>query len=237
MEEEADPPAFVKARMRAKQAQIYEENLKLSSPELLAQLALTQEKVEEILEKRKIIENELAERENCITKVAVVQTSLNNVLSSDNHLIHKSLADNGSTSEQSTENDNISSPSLHSNAGSEQSLNNRTCDDKTTSQDGDDPSHTQDSVCTTVNQNNNGNFEADCSQRDTENLNTSTNAQLNSNRTSKFNVNASKAEAKKQEYLDTIKKLNYDNENATVNGEGKVKKCEDEEENEEGKKI
>ncbi len=46
LEEEADPPSFTKARQRAKQAQVYEEKMKLNSAELLAQLALTQERVE-----------------------------------------------------------------------------------------------------------------------------------------------------------------------------------------------
>ncbi len=66
LEEEADPPSFTKSRERAKQAQVYEEKMKLSSSELLAQLALTQEKVEVVLSHRKIIEQELDSRETVL---------------------------------------------------------------------------------------------------------------------------------------------------------------------------
>lgn len=62
LEEEADPPSFTKARQRAKQAQIYDESAKYASPELLAQLASTQERVEAVLAKRKIIEDDIANR-------------------------------------------------------------------------------------------------------------------------------------------------------------------------------
>ena len=62
LEEEADPPSFTKARQRAKQAQIYDETVKCAAPELLAQLASTQERVEEVLAKRKVIEEDIADR-------------------------------------------------------------------------------------------------------------------------------------------------------------------------------
>ena len=62
LEEEADPPSFTKARQRAKQAQIYDESVKYAAPELLAQLASTQEHVEAVLAKRKIIEDDIANR-------------------------------------------------------------------------------------------------------------------------------------------------------------------------------
>ena len=62
LEEEADPPSFTKARQRAKQAQIYDESVKYAAPDLLAQLALTQDRVEEVLAKRKIIEDDIANR-------------------------------------------------------------------------------------------------------------------------------------------------------------------------------
>ena len=62
LEEEADPPSFTKARQRAKQAQIYDETVKYAEPELLAQLASTQERVEEVLARRKAIEEDIANR-------------------------------------------------------------------------------------------------------------------------------------------------------------------------------
>ena len=62
LEEEADPPSFTKARQRAKQAQIYDETVKYASPDLLAQLASTQERVEAVLAKRKAIEEDIASR-------------------------------------------------------------------------------------------------------------------------------------------------------------------------------
>eukprot|EP00794_Sanderia_malayensis_P019944 gene19944-21897_t len=66
LEEEADPPSFTKARQRAKQAQIYEEKMKLNSSELLAQLALTQERVEVVLSNRKVIEQDMVNRETIL---------------------------------------------------------------------------------------------------------------------------------------------------------------------------
>ncbi len=66
LEEEADPPSFTKARQRAKQAQVYEEKMKLNSAELLAQLALTQERVEVVLHNRKMIEEDMFNRETVL---------------------------------------------------------------------------------------------------------------------------------------------------------------------------
>lgn len=66
LEEEADPPSFTRARQRAKQAQMFDENIKYSSPDLLAQLASTQERVEMVLEKRKMIEDDIANRETVL---------------------------------------------------------------------------------------------------------------------------------------------------------------------------
>ena len=66
LEEEADPPSFTRARQRAKNAQMFDENIKYSSPDLLAQLASTQERVEMVLEKRKMIEDDIANRETIL---------------------------------------------------------------------------------------------------------------------------------------------------------------------------
>ena len=66
LEEEADPPSFTRARQRAKNAQMFDENIKYSSPDLLAQLASTQERVEMVLEKRKMIEDDIAHRETIL---------------------------------------------------------------------------------------------------------------------------------------------------------------------------
>ena len=70
LEEEADPPSFTKARQRAKQSQIYDEKMKLNSPDLLAQLALTQERVEVVLTNRKLIEDDIVSRETVLPELS-----------------------------------------------------------------------------------------------------------------------------------------------------------------------
>ncbi|XP_065063967.1 transcription factor IIIB 90 kDa subunit-like [Rhopilema esculentum] len=107
LEEEADPPSFTRARQRAKQAQIYDDNIKYASPDLLAQLATTQERVEEVLAKRKIIEDDIANRETVLPTPEIRRKMLKSRLPI--HALH--LKQNTSASE-STSYGNTVDPNL-----------------------------------------------------------------------------------------------------------------------------
>ena len=111
LEEEADPPSFTRARQRAKQAQIYDDNIKYASPDLLAQLANTQERVEEVLAKRKIIEDDIANRETVLPTPEIRRKMLKSRLPI--HALH--LKQNTSASE-STSNGNTVEPKLSNGA-------------------------------------------------------------------------------------------------------------------------